>query len=263
MTVGAWCLLQYVSFHFTALLPFWKSEDTFWNSDGVRLYAPSLNYSYPEFKGLNGVDPKTAQGKIIAQVTSLYRPENVIRDTLWSLLIVFNRDELGTSYLVEVYIKETFVGVVGAFANKASAECANCQNLRLTASQGIMHLNPALLEVSAGDNGDLPEDKDVLKTLRRDLNLRIIANKVSISSYEQGSETNTVALSQPDGTPVDIPRDLPTLKAVPFSHTVGFDDRLGLPTTGKVTYHDLRVSYPWIASANFWAQRGIQVSAVE
>ena len=147
----------------------------------MRLYAPSLNYSYPEFKGLKAVDPVIARSKIIAQVTELYRPPENIQDTLWSLLITFDRDELGTSYLVEVYINETFAGVIGAFANKASGNCANCQNIRHTRSHGFVHLNPALLEALPSGHVHLPK-REVLSTLRQHLTLRVIANKVSIIS---------------------------------------------------------------------------------
>ena len=209
-------LLQWALFNLTALLPFWQEESTFWNSEGVRLYAHKLNYSYPEFKGLRTAGDVTARKKIIAQVKELYgskqeeeeeesnlaavtkRVQNggsIQSDTLWSLLISFDRDELGTSYLVEVYIKDTFAGVIGAFANKASGDCANCQNTRRTRSKGIVHLNPALLTVlpiqhlpsrpghPAHDGpGHLPK-REVLRTLHQHLSLRVVANKVSLSLY--------------------------------------------------------------------------------
>lgn len=145
----------------------------------MRNYAPTLNYSYPEFRGLKTATPEEARVRILQQVNDLYYPLTVISDTLWTLLIVFNRDELGTSYLVEVYIKDVFAGVVGAFANNGGESCTNCQNTRGIRSQGFVHLNRVLLDVLPQNLGHLPK-RDVLRTLHDHLSLRVIAHKVGI-----------------------------------------------------------------------------------
>jgi tyrosinase len=53
------------------LTPFWKSQTRFWTSSDI-VTTSSLNYSYPEFNGLNMDDPQAVSTAIKAYVKSKY-----------------------------------------------------------------------------------------------------------------------------------------------------------------------------------------------
>ncbi|KAG8983087.1 hypothetical protein FRB93_007678 [Tulasnella sp. JGI-2019a] len=55
------------------LLPFWNGQQTFWHSTGARTLKP-LNYTYPEFQGLNLDDKPAVKIAITNQVNKLYGP---------------------------------------------------------------------------------------------------------------------------------------------------------------------------------------------
>ncbi|KAG9009286.1 hypothetical protein FRB90_008451 [Tulasnella sp. 427] len=54
------------------LTPFWNGASTYWNSNACRNFDTSLNYTYPEFVGLQGQDANTVRTKIGAIVNQLY-----------------------------------------------------------------------------------------------------------------------------------------------------------------------------------------------
>jgi len=53
------------------LTPFWNTDSTFWSSVGLETHN-RLNYSYPEFKGLDINDKPGVRDHIDAAVRKLY-----------------------------------------------------------------------------------------------------------------------------------------------------------------------------------------------
>lgn len=55
----------------TALAPFWKAAQSYWNADGCRDFTP-LGYTYPEFIGLDLSNKAQLRSAILAKFNSLY-----------------------------------------------------------------------------------------------------------------------------------------------------------------------------------------------
>jgi hypothetical protein len=55
-------------------MPFWKTQETFWSSSEI-MTTESLNYSYPEFNGLDMVNSQSVRATILSYIDRKYGPE--------------------------------------------------------------------------------------------------------------------------------------------------------------------------------------------
>lgn len=153
------------------LTPFWSSETDFWASSETTETA-SLQYSYPEFNGLDLSDPGAVQVVISNYINDQYGgggPRGglggVVHD--WTARIRFKKYELGRSFSVLIFLGQvpddpsqwraspSFVGVHAAFVNSAAGQCANCRDQEDVVVEGFVHLDTAIAKQS-GDSSYEP-----------------------------------------------------------------------------------------------------------
>ena len=151
----------------------------------------SLNYSYPEFNGLDMVNSQSVRATILSYIDRKYGPEtygattpvtgsvtpSVTRDdddlaaaaqdaTIynWMARIRSKRFELGGGYFILIFLGDipdnpeewqsapSFVGEHFVFVNSYADWCRNCHEQANHVVEGFVHLNDRLKEVTHASN---------------------------------------------------------------------------------------------------------------
>ncbi|KAJ6568852.1 hypothetical protein B0H19DRAFT_1373291 [Mycena capillaripes] len=207
----------------TDLTPFWASQTTYWASTQVQT-TTSLNYTYPEFNGLDigqsrcGARTDSAENYefdnrwfVSTTVTANphTNPVNNEQSRDWTARIQVEKYALNGSFFIviflgpvpsdssEWYTSPSFVGSHFVFANpqvlgaqaQGDGHCANCQHQAAAriVVEGFVHLNTALARVIADSNENLTsfDPADVVPYLTERLSWRALrADHTPINAAE-------------------------------------------------------------------------------
>jgi len=203
------------------LKPFRDPNDSFWNSNKSYKYS-DLNYTYPEFLGLENSTQEAIKRAIRDKVERLYNPLRANTDPHgydWTIRVHCKKYELGgSSFQILIFLGEppadpeqwfaspNYVASHAIFARSGYRSCSNCMEHEDNLIESILHLNSKIEELA--EFGISPFHPDIVKPyLTKQLHWRVL--KV-------------------DGTVVDV-SDLPSLEIIPVHRALDPDGTVDNP----------------------------------
>ena len=152
----------------TALPPFWKTGDCYWTSYFL-YHTFSMNYSYPDFNGVDTRDLDAMQERAALVVRQKYSPcfleelsgttaqapTHLLRD--WTARIRVKKYNAIGSFSVLIFLGdppsdpdewrscEAYVGGFHVLVNSAAERCGNCRKQRDIIVEGFVHLTEEIL----------------------------------------------------------------------------------------------------------------------
>lgn len=170
------------------LTPFWSGADSFWtSSDGPVRAFTALNYTYPEFAGLNLNNPGEVKTAILRIVKDLYGPPQKKGPFAgkerehWYIRVRAGRFALGTSYTILLFIgavpdqqsewreAPTLVGFHSIFSSRHQQQCGNCVAQNDAVNEGVVHIDDKLEELGLTGKSD----DEIEAYLKEELHWRI------------------------------------------------------------------------------------------
>ncbi|KAH9988351.1 hypothetical protein BJV77DRAFT_1061440 [Russula vinacea] len=210
----------------TSLTPFWSSQTGFWASSEMATSA-GLNYTYPEFNGLNLGNPKAVSTAIAAYINRQYgvgqfsslssagpevtyspnhSPQKVPPPSSTRCPSSTRRhaslrgSKRYTDWAARIHAKKalatspSFVGAHIAFVNTHTEQCANCREQADHVIEGFVHLNEAIAKLSGLSSF---EPDVVAPYLKDNLHWRVQAVDRTSVELERLASLEVIAVSNP------------------------------------------------------------------